>query len=79
MQSSKSSINATEQTEERWMKKVHDCTMHLFSKAASGIEYNIPGKVIKPLCFMGSILMYKHEIDLVATQGYAGFMVSLEI
>ena len=59
------------------MKKLHDCTMHLFSRAVSWyIGCNIPGKVSKLLCFMGGILMYKHEINLVATQEYAEFVVS---
>ncbi|KAJ3729463.1 FAD dependent oxidoreductase [Lentinula raphanica] len=69
-------INAREEAEQEWRKKVlYLGSLSLINKAETSWYYgsNIPGKVIEPYMFMGGVQNYDKIITEVASQGYVGF------
>ncbi|KAJ3844988.1 cyclohexanone monooxygenase [Lentinula raphanica] len=69
-------INAREEAEQEWRKKVlYLGSLLLINKAETSWYYgsNIPGKVIEPYMFMGGVQNYDKIITEVASQGYVGF------
>ncbi|KAJ3973582.1 cyclohexanone monooxygenase [Lentinula raphanica] len=69
-------INAREEAEQQWRKKVLFLgSLTLFNKAETSWYFgsNIPGKIVEPYMFMGGVQKYDQIITEVASQGYMGF------